>query len=47
MRSTSDTAAPKAKKTDCSPQPDVGSEQQDVDNGASEKSGALERRRVA
>ena len=34
MRSTSDTAARKAKKTDCSPQPDPGGEQQDGDNAA-------------
>ena len=33
MRSTSDTASPKAENTDCSTRPDPGSEQQDGDNG--------------
>jgi hypothetical protein len=36
MRSTSDTASPKAAITDCCPQPDLGGEQQDGDNGAGE-----------
>ena len=33
MRSTSDAASPKAEITDCSTQPDPGSEKQDCDNG--------------
>jgi hypothetical protein len=36
MRSTSDTASPKAAITDCCPQPDLGGEQQDGDNSAGE-----------
>ena len=47
MRSTSDTAAPKAEITGRSTQPDAGSERQGGNDGASEKSGVLERRRVA
>ncbi len=47
MRSTSDTASPKAEITDCPTQPNTGAEQQDGDNDGGEKSRTRECRSVA